>query len=138
MFTSSQYSLCLDSHFLKRSSPLRWQLDLCGCTIFLQSISCVLSMFSFFGAVLRKRLNLFLGFAVRLERQIEAVFSSFALYSSWEPAKIVFPHEQCKLGFHNFMMLWEAARLPKKGLVFTRKLHNAFKKYMDKVVQTRV
>jgi len=69
---------------------------------------------------------------VRLERRIEAVFSSFALFGRWDPNGVVVPQEPCKLGFHNFILMCRDAKLIRNDLISARRLHTIFKKRMDK------
>uniref|UniRef100_A0A061R9K4 EF-hand domain-containing protein n=1 Tax=Tetraselmis sp. GSL018 TaxID=582737 RepID=A0A061R9K4_9CHLO len=69
---------------------------------------------------------------VRLERRIEAVFSSFALCGAWEPNRVVVPQEPCKIGFRNFTRMCAAANLTGRGPAAARELHKIFAACMDK------
>eukprot|EP00191_Tetraselmis_sp_GSL018_P000571 CAMPEP_0177597690 /NCGR_PEP_ID=MMETSP0419_2-20121207/11863_1 /TAXON_ID=582737 /ORGANISM="Tetraselmis sp., Strain GSL018" /LENGTH=416 /DNA_ID=CAMNT_0019089911 /DNA_START=729 /DNA_END=1980 /DNA_ORIENTATION=+ len=70
---------------------------------------------------------------VRLERKLEAVFVSFALYGCWRPDELVYPQSSSGMGGLRFTALCREAGLIDGKHVTTKVIHDVFQSLMDKM-----
>ena len=71
--------------------------------------------------------------AVRLERALEAVYISFALFGEWKPQAMVLPQTCASIGGLKFLKLCQAAGMIDDRFVTASALRTVFRMYCDKV-----